>query len=141
MTNQSLRHAAPSLGGVFGSAEYDAHEQVAHFHDHATGLRAIIAVHSTALGPGLGGARFRPYAGEADALDDVLRLSHAMSYKAALAGLDLGGGKAVLLGDPARDKPPAVMRAFGGFVEALSPKKLDRMSLSRPKTRNPCSTR
>ena len=77
------------------------HEQVVFCNDHATGLRAIIAIHSTALGPALGGTRFYPYATTDDAIADVLNLSRGMSYKNALAGLDLGGGKAVIIGDPA----------------------------------------
>src|SRR6478609_10035102 len=77
------------------------HEQVVFCNDRATGLRAIVAIHSTALGPALGGTRFYPYATTADAVRDVLNLSRGMSYKAALAGLDLGGGKAVIIGDPA----------------------------------------
>lgn len=95
------------------------HEQVVFANDPATGLRAIIAVHSTALGPGLGGTRFHPYASTADALRDVLDLSRGMSYKAALAGLDLGGGKAVIIGDPRRDKSEALLRAYGRFVQSL----------------------
>lgn len=95
------------------------HEQVVVANDPASGLRAIIAVHSTALGPGLGGTRFHPYASTGDALRDVLALSRGMSYKAALAGLDLGGGKAVILGDPRRDKSEALLRAYGRFVQSL----------------------
>ena len=95
------------------------HEQVVYCQDRASGLKAIIAVYSTALGPALGGTRFYPYATEDDALDDVLKLSRAMAYKAACAGLDLGGGKAVILGDPRRDKSEALLRAFGRFVQAL----------------------
>jgi valine dehydrogenase (NAD+) len=95
------------------------HEQVAFCHDEATGLRAIIAISSTALGPALGGTRFYPYASEQDALDDVLNLSTAMAYKNALAGLDHGGGKAVIIGDPARDKTEALLRAYGRFVDSL----------------------
>ena len=87
--------------------------------DPATGLRAIIAIHSTALGPALGGTRFYPYASTADALADVLNLSRGMSYKAALAGLDLGGGKAVIIGDPATLKSEALLRAYGRFVQSL----------------------
>lgn len=87
--------------------------------DEASGLRAIIAVHSTALGPALGGTRFYPYASEDAAVADALRLSRAMSYKNSLAGLDLGGGKAVILGDPRTDKTEALLRAYGRFVEAL----------------------
>ena len=88
-------------------------------HDAATGLRAIIAIHSTALGPALGGTRFYPYADEESALADVLNLSRGMTYKAALAGLDLGGGKAVIIGDPAVDKSEALLRSYGRFVQSL----------------------
>ena len=87
--------------------------------DARTGLRAIIAIHSTALGPALGGTRFYPYPGEEQALADVLNLSRAMSYKNALAGLDHGGGKAVVIGDPARDKSEVLLRAYGRFLESL----------------------
>ena len=96
------------------------HEQVVFANDPATGLRAIVAIHSTALGPALGGTRFHPYASTADALADVLDLSRGMSYKAALAGLDLGGGKAVIIGDPATLKSEALLRAYGRFVQSLS---------------------
>jgi valine dehydrogenase (NAD+) len=102
---------------VFGSP--DGHEQVAFCRDDDTGLRAIIAIYSTALGPGLGGTRFFPYANEGEALHDVLNLSKAMAYKAALAGLDLGGGKAVIIGDPHTDKTEALLRAYGRFVQSL----------------------
>jgi valine dehydrogenase (NAD+) len=95
------------------------HEQVVFAHDPATGLKAIIAIHSTALGPALGGTRFHPYASTADALRDVLNLSRGMSYKAALAGLDLGGGKAVIIGDPATAKNEALLRAYGRQVQSL----------------------
>ncbi|MCW2715931.1 MAG: Glu/Leu/Phe/Val dehydrogenase dimerization region [Frankiales bacterium] len=95
------------------------HEQVVFCQDRASGLRAIIAIYSTALGPALGGTRFYPYASEADALTDVLRLSRAMAYKAACAGVALGGGKAVILGDPARDKSEELLRAYGRFVQSL----------------------
>jgi valine dehydrogenase (NAD+) len=108
--------------GVFDRTDHlkDAgHEQVVFCQDPASGLKAIIAVYSTALGPALGGTRFYPYATEADALEDVLKLSRAMAYKAACAGIDLGGGKAVILGDPATDKSEALLRAYGRFVETL----------------------
>jgi valine dehydrogenase (NAD+) len=95
------------------------HEQVVFCNDHATGLRAIVAIHSTALGPSLGGTRFYPYASTADAVRDVLNLSRGMTYKAALAGLDLGGGKAVIIGDPATVKSEALLRAYGRFVQSL----------------------
>jgi valine dehydrogenase (NAD+) len=95
------------------------HEQVVFCDDRTSGLRAIIAIYSTALGPALGGTRFYPYATEDDALADVLNLSRAMAYKAACSGLDLGGGKAVIIGDPATQKTEALLRAYGRFVEAL----------------------
>jgi valine dehydrogenase (NAD+) len=88
-------------------------------HDEESGLKAIIAIYSTALGPSLGGTRFYPYATEADALRDVLNLSQGMAYKAALAGLDLGGGKAVIIGDPNTLKTEALLRAYGRFVQSL----------------------
>jgi len=103
--------------GVF-SAE-SGHEQVVFCHDKPTGLRAIIAIYSTALGPGLGGTRFYPYVSEAEALHDALELSRAMAYKNALASLDHGGGKAVIWGDPERDKSEPLLRAYGRFVESL----------------------
>ncbi len=95
------------------------HEQVVFCSDPESGLRAVIALHDTALGPGLGGTRFHPYASMDHALADVLRLSRAMSSKNALAGLDHGGGKAVIVGDPTRDKTPELLRAYGRFVESL----------------------
>jgi valine dehydrogenase (NAD+) len=95
------------------------HEQVVFCSDPGSGLRAIIAIHSTAVGPALGGTRFFPYASEDDAVADALRLSRAMSYKNSLAGLDLGGGKAVIIGDPRTDKTEALLRAYGRFVESL----------------------
>lgn len=95
------------------------HEQVVFCHDRASGLRAIIALHSTALGPGLGGTRFYPYPSEDQALADVLNLSRAMTYKNALAGLEHGGGKAVIIGDPLREKTEPLLRAYGRFVQSL----------------------
>jgi valine dehydrogenase (NAD+) len=95
------------------------HEQVVFCQDKQSGLKAIIAIYSTALGPALGGTRFHPYATEAEALHDVLELSRAMAYKNALAGLDHGGGKAVIWGDPATDKTEPLLRAYGRFVAAL----------------------
>ena len=95
------------------------HEQVVFCHDRTTGLRAIISLYSTALGPGLGGTRFYPYSTQDEALTDALRLSKAMAYKNAVAGLDHGGGKGVIIGDPLRDKTPALLRAYGRFVESL----------------------
>jgi leucine dehydrogenase len=104
---------------VFDSPDFDHHEQVAFFDDKATGLRAIIAVHSTAMGPACGGTRMYPYATSEDALTDVLRLSRGMSYKNAIADLPLGGGKAVILGDPAKDKTDARLAAYAEAVNAL----------------------
>ena len=95
------------------------HEQVVFCQDKPSGLKAIIAIYSTALGPALGGTRFHPYETEAEALHDVLELSRAMAYKNALAGLDLGGGKAVIWGDPDRDKTEPLLRAYGRFVASL----------------------
>ncbi len=105
---------------VFDAHDFDGHEQVIFCHDAASGLKAIIAIHNTNLGPSLGGCRFWPYASEEEALKDVLRLSRGMTYKAALANLELGGGKAVIIGDAATEKTPEKLRAFGRFVERLN---------------------
>ena len=94
-------------------------EQVVFCSDPGSGLRAVIAISSTALGPALGGTRFHPYASEDEAVADALRLASAMAYKNSLAGLDLGGGKAVIIGDPRTDKTEALLRAYGRFVESL----------------------
>jgi len=104
---------------VFDSPDFDHHEQIAFFDDRATGLRAIIAVHSTTMGPACGGTRMFPYASADDALTDVLRLSRGMSYKNAMANLPLGGGKAVILGNPATDKSEARFAAYADAVNAL----------------------
>ncbi|MBY5980993.1 amino acid dehydrogenase [Ferrimonas balearica] len=88
-------------------------------HDEASGLKAIIAVHDTTLGPAVGGCRMWPYESEQDAINDVLRLSRGMTYKNALAGLEFGGGKSVIIGDPKSDKSEALFRAFGRFVDSL----------------------
>jgi valine dehydrogenase (NAD+) len=103
--------------GVFTSDT--GHEQVVFCQDKQSGLRAIIGIYSTALGPALGGTRFYPYASEEDALHDVLELSRGMAYKNALAGLDLGGGKAVIWGDPEKIKTEPLLRAYGRMVESL----------------------
>lgn len=100
--------------------EFADHEQVVRCHDDATGLRAIVAIHNRNLGPALGGCRMFPYQNEQDALTDVLRLSKGMTYKSALAGLPLGGGKAVILGDPKQDKTPELMAAMGQFVDSFA---------------------
>ncbi|HET7173675.1 MAG TPA: Glu/Leu/Phe/Val dehydrogenase [Nocardioidaceae bacterium] len=106
-----------SDGRVFSGET--GHEQVVFCQDRPTGLRAIIAIYSTALGPALGGTRFYPYESEAAALRDVLNLSMGMAYKASLAGLDLGGGKAVIIGDPHEAKTETLLRAYGRFVQSL----------------------
>jgi valine dehydrogenase (NAD+) len=95
------------------------HEEVVFFNDPPTGLRAIVAIYSTALGPAVGGTRFRPYESEAAALEDVLDLAEAMAYKNACAGLDLGGGKAVIIGDPSTGKSEALLRAYGRCLQTL----------------------
>ncbi len=129
---------------VFDRIGADDYEQVVYCHDRGSGLRAIIAVHSTRLGPALGGTRFYPYATEDEGLEDVLRLARGMTYKAAAAGLDLGGGKAVIFGDPARDKSEAMLRAYARYVDALGGRYLtaedvgttqDDMDLVRRETR------
>ena len=95
------------------------HEQVSYFHDPTLGLKGIVAIHNTVLGPALGGCRMWNYKSEKDALIDVLRLSKGMTYKAAIAGLNLGGGKAVIIGDPKSDKSEELFRSFGRFIEGL----------------------
>lgn len=104
---------------VFDLVAIDGHEQIVYGYDKISGLRAIIAIHSTALGPALGGTRFFPYETEEDALEDALRLAKGMTHKAAAAGLDLGGGKAVIIGDPRQDKSERLFRAFGRIVDSL----------------------
>jgi glutamate dehydrogenase/leucine dehydrogenase len=106
--------------GTLEEMDADGHEQVVWCRHQPSGLRAVIALHSTALGPALGGVRFKPYATEDEALRDVLRLSRGMTYKNAAAGLDLGGGKAVIIGDPRALRSEALFRAYGRFVHGLS---------------------
>jgi leucine dehydrogenase len=103
----------------WGLPDFDNHEEVHFIADEKCGLKAIIAVHSTHLGPAAGGARFWHYAADADALTDALRLSRGMSYKNAMAGLPLGGGKSVILADEARSKTPDLLHAFGKAVDHL----------------------
>jgi len=103
---------------IFETLATYGHEQVVFCHNPDVGLKAIIAIHNTVLGPALGGTRMWPYASEQEALDDVLRLSRGMTYKNAVAGLNLGGGKAVIIGDPSKDKSEALFRAFGQFVDS-----------------------
>jgi valine dehydrogenase (NAD+) len=111
--------ANPHEGASGDTAVASGHEQVAFCQDMPSGLRAIIAIYSTALGPALGGTRFYPYRSEDDALADVLNLAKAMAYKNALAGLDHGGGKAVIIGDPATGKSEALLRGYGRFISSL----------------------
>jgi len=104
---------------IWTSPEFDNHEQVCFFSDEESGLRAIVAIHSTARGPAAGGTRFKVYDSDAAALDDALRLSRAMSYKSALAGLPVGGGKSVIIGDPAKIKTRALLHAYGRFIDRI----------------------
>jgi leucine dehydrogenase len=107
---------------IFEQVAEFQHEQVVYCHDHETGLKAIIGIHNTVLGPALGGTRMWHYATEAEALHDVLRLSRGMTYKAAISGLNLGGGKAVIIGDAKKIKNEALLRKFGRFVNNLNGK-------------------
>ena len=114
-----IQHTQSSENPVFRQMCDMGHEQVVFCQDEQTGLKAIIAIHSTALGPALGGTRMWKYNNELEALNDVLRLSRGMTFKASISGLNLGGGKAVILGDSKTDKTDALMRRFGKFVETL----------------------
>lgn len=105
---------------VFGNLEKYGHEQLALFTNKDVGLKAIVAIHNTTLGPALGGCRMWTYASDLDAIEDALRLSRGMTYKAAAAGLNLGGGKAVIVGDAKKEKSEGLFRAFGRFVESLN---------------------
>ena len=105
---------------IFETLSTTGHEEVVFCHNKDAGLKAIIAIHNTVLGPALGGTRMWAYKTEQDALNDVLRLSRGMTYKAAVAGLNLGGGKAVIIGDPNKDKSEALFRAFGRYVASLN---------------------
>jgi leucine dehydrogenase len=96
------------------------HEEVVFFSDPSCGLKAIVAIHNTILGPALGGTRLWPYKSEDEAIDDVLRLSQGMTYKAAISGLNLGGGKAVIIADPNTDKSEALFRSYGRFIQSLN---------------------
>ena len=110
------------MTGPMSTMQRMGHEQLVYCHDEASGLRAIIGIHSTVLGPALGGTRMWNYASEDQAVMDVLRLSQGMTYKASVAGLDLGGGKAVILGDARQHKSEALFKAYGRFVNSLSGK-------------------
>jgi len=107
---------------VFGQLSFDDHEQVVFCNDKDTGLKAIIGIHNTVLGPALGGTRMWQYKNEWEALNDALRLSRGMTFKAAITGLNLGGGKAVIIGDAKTQKTPELMKRFGEFVHSLSGK-------------------
>ena len=107
------------LNPVFGQVSFDDHEQVVFCNDKDTGLKAIISIHNTVMGPALGGTRMWQYKNEWEALNDVLRLSRGMTYKSAITGLNLGGGKAVIIGDAKTQKTPELMLRFGEFVHSL----------------------
>lgn len=104
---------------LFNHPEFDNHEHLSFFCDAETGLKAIVAIHNTSRGPALGGCRMFPYANDEEALRDVLRLSRGMTYKSALANLDLGGGKSVIIGDPRQHKTEALLEAMGRHLESL----------------------
>jgi len=104
---------------VFEKVDANDHEQILYCNDQSVGLKAIIAIHSTALGPATGGCRIWNYSSESEALHDVLRLSKGMTYKSSISGLNWGGGKAVILGDPRTTKTPAMLERFGEFVNRL----------------------
>ncbi|HLT73574.1 MAG TPA: Glu/Leu/Phe/Val dehydrogenase dimerization domain-containing protein, partial [Ohtaekwangia sp.] len=108
--------------GLFGKLTQSGHEQVVFCSDPGTGLKAIIAIHNTILGPALGGTRMWHYTNEEEALSDVLRLSRGMTFKAAISGVNLGGGKAVIIGDAKTIKSEALLRRFGKFVDSLNGK-------------------
>ena len=120
LTPNELKKIAP----VFGQSSFDDHEQIVFCNDKDTGLKAIIGIHSTVMGPSLGGTRMWEYKSEWDALNDVLRLSRGMTFKAAITGLNLGGGKAVIIGDSKTQKSPELMLRFGEFVHSLGGKYL-----------------
>ncbi|MFE0628803.1 Leu/Phe/Val dehydrogenase [Streptomyces sp. NPDC058864] len=109
----------PGIVSTLFRSEQGGHEQVVLCQDRASGLKAVIAIHSTALGPALGGTRFHAYPSDEAAVEDALNLARGMSYKNALAGLDLGGGKAVIIGDPDMDKSEELLLAYGRFVASL----------------------
>lgn len=114
--------SAEGSGMIFSSKDFDGHEHVSFFSDPQTGLKAIIAIHNTNLGPALGGCRMWSYASEDEAATDALRLSRGMTYKAAMAKLPLGGGKSVIIGNAAKDKTPAMFERMGECVESLGGK-------------------
>ncbi len=105
---------------MFDHPDFDGHEEVLYCTDESVELHAIIAIHDTTLGPAAGGCRMHPYDSAADALTDVLRLSKGMTYKNSIAGLELGGGKCVIIADPASPQKPELLRAFSSFVQRLN---------------------
>ena len=115
-TPEELKQIDP----VFGQFSFNGHEQIVFCHDKDSGLKAIIGIHNTVLGPALGGTRMWHYNSEWEALNDVLRLSRGMTYKSAISGLDLGGGKAVIIGNSKTDKTPEMIKAFAKYVDSLS---------------------
>lgn len=122
MTTNIIDTADLKNDPVFGQISFDGHEQIVFCNDEDTGLKAIIGIHNSVLGPALGGTRMWNYNSEWDALNDVLRLSRGMTFKSAITGLNLGGGKAVIIGDAKTQKNDALMRRFGEFVHSLSGK-------------------
>jgi leucine dehydrogenase len=118
-SQESILPEVANTPEIFSLLASKDHEQVVFCSDKRSGLRAIIAIHNTTLGPALGGARMWTYASDYEALNDVLRLSRGMTYKAAAAGLNLGGGKAVIIGDPHSQKTEQLFRAFGRYIEGL----------------------
>ncbi|UGU16950.1 leucine dehydrogenase [Sinomicrobium kalidii] len=123
MTTDILRSdELKKVDPVFGQLSFNDHEQIVFCNDKDTGLKAIIGIHNTVLGPALGGTRMWNYKTEWEALNDVLRLSRGMTYKSAVTGLNLGGGKAVIIGDAGTQKTPELMRKFGTFVNSLGGK-------------------
>ncbi|MGB0525268.1 MAG: Glu/Leu/Phe/Val dehydrogenase dimerization domain-containing protein [Flammeovirgaceae bacterium] len=122
LVTEPVKNTDEVTSSVFAQVEKMGHEQIVFCHDEATGLKAIVGVHNTVLGPSLGGLRMWNYQSEADALNDVLRLSRGMTFKNSIAGLNLGGGKAVIIGDARKHKTEALLRAFGKFVENLNGK-------------------
>jgi leucine dehydrogenase len=117
---KNIKEAVQTESAVFALMTEMKHEEVVFCYDYETGLKAIIAIHNTNLGPSLGGTRMWMYKNENDALIDVLRLSRGMTYKAAISGLNLGGGKAVIIGDSKKDKSESLMKRFGKFVNTLN---------------------
>src|SRR5690606_4486669 len=120
MQPEDQRHSESAGGDIFEMMDKYGHEQVIFCRHRGSGLKAIIAIHDTTMGPALGGCRMAPYGSTEEALEDVLRLSRGMTYKCGAADVDFGGGKAVIIGDPKRDKSPELFRAFGRFVGGLN---------------------